>query len=153
MMVPRRVIVVLEAEKLLVPKRESKATEEDQERLTEFIKAPAPASTVVFVCSGLDKRRTLVKLLLKQAQVVDCGTIESAEDAERWLKNRAARERVTFEPAAARALVERAGQGRRPPPSGVRFGWSSMRLARRRSRWTTCGSRCPRSRSRRSISG
>jgi len=110
MMVPRRVIVVLEAEKLLVPKRESKATEEDQERLTEFIKAPAPDSTVVFVCSGLDKRRTLVKLLLKQAQVVDCGTIESAEDAERWLKNRAARERVTFEPAAARALVERAGQ-------------------------------------------
>ena len=110
MMVPRRVIVVLEAEKLLVPKRESKATEEDQERLTEFIKAPAPESTVVFVCSGLDKRRTLVKLLLKQAQVVDCGTIESAEDAERWLKNRSARERVTFEPAASRALVERAGQ-------------------------------------------
>jgi DNA polymerase-3 subunit delta len=110
MMVPRRVIVVLEAEKLLVPKRESKATEEDQERLTEFIKAPAPGSTVVFVSSGLDKRRTLVKLLLKQAQVVDCGTIENAEDAERWLKNRATRERVTFEPAAVRALVERAGQ-------------------------------------------
>jgi DNA polymerase-3 subunit delta len=110
MMVPRRVIVVLEAEKLLIPKRESKATAEDQERLTEFIKAPVPSSTVVFVCGGLDKRRTLVKLLLKEAQVVDCGTIESAEDAERWLKNRAVRERVTFEPAAARALVERAGQ-------------------------------------------
>ena len=63
MMVPRRVVVVLEAEKLLIPKRESKATEEDQERLTEFIKAPAPHSTVVFVCGALDKRRTLVKLL------------------------------------------------------------------------------------------
>ncbi|MGH9242230.1 MAG: hypothetical protein ACRD3G_29640, partial [Vicinamibacterales bacterium] len=36
MMVPRRVVVVLEAEKLLIPKRESKAAEEDQERLSAF---------------------------------------------------------------------------------------------------------------------
>jgi DNA polymerase-3 subunit delta len=109
MMVPRRVVVVLEAEKLLVPKRESKATEEDQERLTAFIKTPAPDSTVVFVCGAVDRRRTIVKLLLKEAQVVDCGTIEDAADAERWLKGRATRERVTFEPGAARALIERAG--------------------------------------------
>jgi len=109
MMVPRRVVVVLEAEKLLVPKRESKAAEEDQERLTAFIKSPAPDSTVVFVCGSVDRRRTLVKLLLKEAHVVDCGTIEDPADAERWLKGRATRERVTFEPGAARALIERAG--------------------------------------------
>jgi DNA polymerase-3 subunit delta len=109
MMVPRRVVVVLEAEKLLIPKRESKAAEEDQERLTAFIKSPAPHATVVFVCGALDRRRNIVKLLLKDAHVVDCGTIDDAADAERWLKARAARERVTFEPAAARALIERAG--------------------------------------------
>jgi len=109
MMVPRRVVVVLEAEKLLVPKRESKAADEDQERLTAFIKSPAPDSTVVFVCGSVDRRRTLVKLLLKEAHVVDCGTIEDPADAERWLKGRATRERVTFEPGAARALIERAG--------------------------------------------
>ena len=109
MMVPRRVIVVLEAEKLLIPKRDSKAAEEDQERLSAFIKAPAPHSTVVLVCGALDRRRNIVKLLLKDAHVVDCGTIEDGADAERWVKARAARERVTFEPAAARALIERAG--------------------------------------------
>jgi DNA polymerase-3 subunit delta len=109
MMVPRRVVVVLEAEKLLVPKRESKAAEEDQERLASFIKSPSPLSTVVFVCGALDRRRNIVKLLLKDAQVVDCGTIEDSADAERWVRARATREKVTFEPAAARALVERAG--------------------------------------------
>jgi DNA polymerase III subunit delta len=109
MMVPRRVILVLEGEKLLIPKRESKAAEEELERLEAFVKAPAPHTTVVFVCGGLDMRRRLVKLLIKEAQVVNCGTIEDVADAERWLKARAAREKVTFEPAAARALVERAG--------------------------------------------
>ena len=109
MMVPRRVVVVLEAEKLLIPKRESKAAEEEQERLEAFIKAPSPHTTLVFVCGSLDMRRRVVKLLLKEAQVVDCGTIEDPADAERWLKARATRERVSFEPAAARELIERAG--------------------------------------------
>lgn len=109
MMVPRRVVVVLEAEKLLVPKRESKAADADQERLSAFIKSPSPHATLVFVCGALDRRRTLIKLLLKEAQVVDCGTIEDEADAERWLKARAARERVTLDPAAARALIQRAG--------------------------------------------
>ncbi len=109
MMVPRRVVVVMEAEKLLFPSRETKATEDDQERLKAFIKSPSPQSTVVFVCGSFDRRRKMAIFLLKEAPVVDCGQIESAEDAERWVKARATRERVTFEPGAARALVERTG--------------------------------------------
>jgi DNA polymerase III subunit delta len=109
MMVPRRVVVLLQADKLLVPKKETKAAEEEQARLEEFVKSPAPHATVVFVCGALDMRRRLVKLLLKEAQVVDCGTIDDPADADRWLKARAAREGVTFEAAAARALIERAG--------------------------------------------
>jgi DNA polymerase III delta subunit len=109
MMVPRRVVIVHEAEKLLIPKRETKAAEEEQERLEAFLDDPSPHSTVVFVCGSLDMRRRIVKLLLKVGQVVDCGTIEDEADAERWLKARAARDKVTFEPAAARALIERAG--------------------------------------------
>ena len=109
MMVPRRVVVILEAEKLLIPKRESKAAEEEQERLEAFLADPSPHATVVFVCGALDMRRRIVKQLLKEAQVVDCGTIEDQADAERWLAARATRERVTFEPGAARALIERAG--------------------------------------------
>ena len=109
MMVPRRVVVVLEAEKLLAPRRESKALEAELERLETLLKAPPPHATVVFVCGPLDMRRRVVKLLTKEAQVVDCGTIQDAVDAERWVKARAAREGVTFDSAAARTLIERAG--------------------------------------------
>ena len=42
MMAPRRIVVVLEAEKLLVPRRESKAAEADQVRLEKFVAAPPP---------------------------------------------------------------------------------------------------------------
>jgi DNA polymerase III delta subunit len=47
--------------------------------------------------------------LLKVAHVVDCGTIESESDAQRWVKARAIREKVTLDPAAVNELVERAG--------------------------------------------
>ena len=109
MMVPRRVVIVLEAEKLLIPKRESKAADEEIERLSDFFKAPPPHSTIVLVCGPWDGRRRIVKLLIQEAQVVNCGTIESSQDAERWVRARATREKVTFHPDAIAALVERAG--------------------------------------------
>ena len=109
MMLPRRLIVVHEAEKLLAPKRDTKAAEAAQERLERFLKAPPPQATLVFICGPLDQRRRAVKILLNEAQVVDCGTIADAADADRWLKARAARETVNLEPAAARLLIERAG--------------------------------------------
>jgi DNA polymerase-3 subunit delta len=109
MMVPRRIIIVLEGEKLLMPKRESKAADEELERLSAFLQAPPRETTVVFVCAGLDGRRRIVKLLVKQAQVIDCGTIADAADAEKWVKARAAREGVNLDTTAVRTLVERAG--------------------------------------------
>jgi DNA polymerase-3 subunit delta len=109
MMAPRRVVIVADADKLLVPKRESAAADAEQERLEAFIQDAPPHATVVFVCGPLDMRRRVVKLLLKMAQVVDCGSIETEADAERWVKARAAREGLQIEPTAVRALVERAG--------------------------------------------
>jgi DNA polymerase-3 subunit delta len=109
MMAPRRIVIVAEAEKLLVPKRESAAADAEQEKLEAFIENAPPHATVVFVCGPLDMRRRAVKLLVKQALVVDCGTIENEADAERWVKARAQREGVALEPAAIRALVDRAG--------------------------------------------
>jgi DNA polymerase-3 subunit delta len=109
MMAPRRVILILEAEKLLIPKRESKAAEEEQERLEEFLERPPAHATTVFVCGPLDLRRRSVKLLMKAAHVVDCGTIEDSADAERWVKTRAARIGAPLDGAAARALVDRVG--------------------------------------------
>jgi DNA polymerase-3 subunit delta len=109
MMVPRRIVLILEAEKLLMPKRESKAADEEQERLEQFIQDPPPHATVVFVCGALDLRRRAVKLLIKDALLVDCGTIGDEADAERWVKARAARFGVPLEAGAVRALVQRAG--------------------------------------------
>ena len=63
----------------------------------------------MFECGALDMRRRISKQLLRQAQVVDCGTIEDEAAAEKWVRARAAQENVPLEPAAVRALVERAG--------------------------------------------
>lgn len=109
MMVPRRVIIVLEAEKLFIPKRESKAADEEVQRLEEFIDSPAPLTTIVFVCGALDMRRRAVKKLVGKAQVVNCGIIENEADAERWVKVRAARDGLALDAATARALVARTG--------------------------------------------
>jgi len=109
MMAPRRIVLILEADKLLIPKRESKAAEEEQARLEAFIAAPPPHATVVFVCGSLDLRRRAVKLLMKEAHTVDCGTIGDAADAERWVKVRAARLGAPLDAGAVRALVHRVG--------------------------------------------
>ena len=109
MMAPRRVVLVLEAEKLLIPKRESQAADDELERLDAFLKSAPPHATIVFVCGPLDLRRKGVKLLMKHAQVVDCGTIGDEADAERWVKARAAKSGVALDPAAMKALVQRAG--------------------------------------------
>jgi DNA polymerase-3 subunit delta len=124
MMAPRRVIVIAEAEKLLMPKRESKASEAEQERLEEFIKDPPAHATVVFVCGPLDRRRRVIQLLLRVAHVVDCGTIESESDAQRWVKARAAREKVALDPAAVNELVRRAG----PDVARLRAGFDRLTL-------------------------
>jgi DNA polymerase-3 subunit delta len=110
MMVPRRVVIVHEAEKLFMPKRESKAAEEELQRLEEFLQTPAETTTVVFVCAPLDKRRRVVKLLMTLAHVINCGIIETEADAEQWVKVRAARDRIPLDPAASRALVARTGR-------------------------------------------
>ncbi|MBI4887467.1 MAG: DNA polymerase III subunit delta [Acidobacteria bacterium] len=109
MMAPRRIVIVHEAEKLLIPKRESQAADEELERLERFIQDPPPHATVVFVSGALDERRRVVKLLKKEAQVVDCGTVGDAGDAERWVKVRAAQLGVPLDAGAVRALVQRAG--------------------------------------------
>ena len=109
MMAPRRIVIVFDAERLLIPRREGKAADAEQERLEEFVMDPPAHATVVLVCGPLDQRRRLVKLLLKEAQIVDCGTIADSMDAERWVKARVERDRIPLDAAAVRTLVDRAG--------------------------------------------
>jgi DNA polymerase-3 subunit delta len=109
MMVPRRVVIVTQAEMLLVPKRESEAATRALDELEALLKQPEPQTTLVFVAGAIDKRSRMYKLLIKHATVVECGAIEDQADAERWVKNRIAAAGVEIEPAAARRLAERAG--------------------------------------------
>jgi DNA polymerase-3 subunit delta len=109
LMSPRRVVLVLDGEKVLTPKRESREADAQAGRLEAYLASPAPHATVVFVCGSLDMRRRVSKALVRDGYVVDCGTIEDPAAAERWITTRAAQERVPLEASAVRALVERAG--------------------------------------------
>ena len=110
MMAPRRVVVVAQAEPLLVPKRESEAATRALDELAALITSPETQTTLVFVAGTVDRRSRMYKLLFKHASVVECGVIADLVDAERWVRTRiAAAGGVEIEPAAARLLAERAG--------------------------------------------
>ena len=109
MMVPRRVVMVVQAETLLAPKRESEAATRALEELEALFKAPDPQVVLVLVAGTLDKRSRMYKLLMKQAAVVECGALEDQADAERWVRQRVAAAGAELEPAAARLMAQRAG--------------------------------------------
>lgn len=109
MMSPRRVVIVLQAHGLLVPKRESEAATRALEALEDLLKNPDPQTTLVLVAGTLDKRSRIYKLLAKQATLVECGVLESVDDAARWVSNRVAAADMKIEPAGARLLAERCG--------------------------------------------
>lgn len=110
MMADRRVVTVLQAEALLMPKRESDAATRALDELESLLKSPEPQTTLVLVASTVDKRGRMYKLLQKQGvAIVECGAIEDQADAERWVKTRIAAAGAEIEPQAARLLVVRAG--------------------------------------------
>jgi DNA polymerase III delta subunit len=109
MMVPRRVVIVLQVETLLAPKRESEGATRALEQFEELVKRPEPQTTLVLIATSVDKRGRMFKLLQKSATVVECGALEDLADAERWVRTRVAAASVSIEPAAARLVAQRAG--------------------------------------------
>ena len=109
LLAPRRLIIVVQAERLFTPRRESDAAEKDLEVLEAFIRSPEPHATVVFVAAGLDGRRTITKLLYKNATVVECGGLVDDAEAEAWVRARVAEQGMTIEAAAVRLMVGKAG--------------------------------------------
>jgi DNA polymerase-3 subunit delta len=109
MLAPRRVVVVLQAETMLVPKRESEAAARALAELEKLLKTPEPLTTLVLVAATLDKRGKLSRLLMKEASVVECGVLTDQADAERWVRNRVAAAGAQIDPAGARLLAERCG--------------------------------------------
>ena len=109
MMSPRRVVTVLQAENLLLPKRESEAATRALDALESLFEDPDPQTTLVFVAGSVDKRSRMFKLLQKRATIVECGAIEDRADAERWVRTRVAAGGAEIDAPAARLLVDRAG--------------------------------------------
>jgi DNA polymerase-3 subunit delta len=109
MMAPRRVVAVTHAETLFAPKRESEGATRALDELENLLKRPEPLTTLIFVASTIDRRSRVYKLLQKHVTIVECGSIESQADAERWVKNRVVAAGAEIEPAASRMLAERAG--------------------------------------------
>lgn len=109
MMAPRRVVVLVQAEAVLAPKRESEAASRALEALEALLNAPEKETTLVLVAASVDRRTRLFKLLQKTATIVECGVIADQADAERWIRNRVAAGGAEIDPAAARALAQRAG--------------------------------------------
>jgi DNA polymerase-3 subunit delta len=109
MMSPRRVVIVLQAEGILQPKRESDAAARALTALEGLFKAPEAQTTLVLVAGTLDRRSRMFNLLKKQAIITECGVIEDQADAERWITSRVSAGGMTIEPAAARLLAERCG--------------------------------------------
>ncbi|MBZ5557544.1 MAG: DNA polymerase III subunit delta [Acidobacteriia bacterium] len=118
MMSPRRVVIVFQAETLLAPKRESDAANRALEQLEALLKTPELQTTLVLVAAAIDRRKSIFKLLQKQATIVECGSPEDLAAAERWVRERVAKAGVEIEPAGARVMAALAGFPDRPQKDG-----------------------------------
>jgi DNA polymerase-3 subunit delta len=92
-----------------MPKREGETADKAAEQLIEYLTAPEPLTSLVFIASGLDRRRKIVTVMLQRATVVICGGLQSEADAERWIREYAAKQGFKIDPKAVQALVARAG--------------------------------------------
>src|SRR5438552_9005379 len=62
MMSPRRLVIVLQADGLLMPKRESEAATRALDALEALFKEPESQTTIVLIAGPLDKRSRMYKL-------------------------------------------------------------------------------------------
>src|SRR6185369_10335018 len=63
MMVPRRIVTVLQAETLLAPKRDSEAASRALEQFETHPTPPEPQPALAIVATSVDRRRRMFKLL------------------------------------------------------------------------------------------
>jgi DNA polymerase III subunit delta len=109
MMVPKRVVLLLHAERLLNPKKESEASSHELETFEGYLRAPVDTCCLVLVAEGLDRRRSLTRALISKAIVVDCNGPADAFEAAKWVRDRVAKEGMTIGARAARLAANRAG--------------------------------------------
>ena len=138
MMAPRRVVVVLQAERVLTPPRESETSDGALKPLVECIEQPVDSTTLVFVThEPLNGTRRVTKLLNKHATRVECGGLGPSAQLAREIEERAAEIGVTVDRAAVARLIaarwrrQRKAAGRHGARPGVRRAGHRDRSARR----------------------
>jgi len=107
MVAPRRIVIVSQAEGVLTPKN---LTSESLEAFEQYVQDPSPQVTVIFEAGNLDKRRRVIKELLKHATVVTCSGIETEGDAKRWVRDEVKRRKLSMDAEAVQALIARTGK-------------------------------------------
>jgi len=129
----RRIVIVLRAERILKPKRASRATdsEGDEEAasddspatgdtgpLEDYIASPVDSTTLVFVAAEVDRTRRLTKQLIKAAAVTEFSGLQQDRpgsrgagwaEARSWVQAELDRIGRAIEPKAVELLVERSG--------------------------------------------
>jgi DNA polymerase-3 subunit delta len=107
MMVPYRVVLVLHAERLLNPGRESDATVRDLEMLEEYVASPVNTTCLVLVAEAVDRRRGVTRALLSKATVVECNGPTTPAEIARWVGDRVAQDGKTIDPRVSRLVADR----------------------------------------------
>ena len=129
MLAPRRVIVVLQAEALLAPKRGRAVEGADEDDdvtgdplapMLEYLAAPVPSTTLAFVFSApeagqppdsipLAKNLKITKALAKAATVVVCSGLDGGKDPARWVQEQVRAAQLEIDGQAVRRLLELSG--------------------------------------------
>ena len=125
MLVPRRIVIVLQAEKLLNPKRRRGAEDGDEEEggglepLIAYLEAPSPATSLVFVFSvpesgrpdelPLQRNLRITKALLKVATVVLCSGLDGGKDPARWIAAQAEAAGLSIDRPAVSKILQLTG--------------------------------------------
>jgi DNA polymerase-3 subunit delta len=133
MIAPRRIVIVLQAERLFDPKKrrkpESASAEGDEgeesagslEPLVAYLDDPSPTTTVMFVFSSPDSAKSpeeiplaknlkVTKALLKAAAVVVCTGLDGGKDAGPWVEQQARAAGLAIERPVVARLLQLAGR-------------------------------------------
>jgi DNA polymerase-3 subunit delta len=107
------------------------ATEDDAEALKAYLDRPSPFATVVFMAIEPDRRRKLIQLLEKKAQVVEMLPL-SRRDAASWVKRYLAKAGVECTPELAEEIAGKFEASResrgQSSPGGVNLLWVRTEL-------------------------
>jgi DNA polymerase III subunit delta len=126
MLSPRRVVIVLSAEKMLAPKKGRGAAEPDGdeegsgdlEPLLDYLQNPSPTTSLVFVFSAADgapdaiplaKNLRITKALAKVGTLVLCTGLDGSKDSSRWVIDRAKAAGLEIERQAVTRVLQLAG--------------------------------------------